>query len=166
MASYDFFEKAIVLVAKDWFQLLSTDRAATLRLRAAMDWGGKSFVVAPAGDISGAAVELAFIRGASDFNIPHAPVGYIGYLIFYSAGRSGEFEADAFLSGALTLPEAMFDDIWSQISSGRVVPDLAIKVGPTEMGASDATIWDRHAHRHLFITEAEFVFRSQEASAA
>jgi hypothetical protein len=162
--SFGFHPTSVFLAPASWTQSLHTERGAHLRLKAKMVRHAGQFIVPGVGDISSVPIELFFVRGAHNWDVPEAPPGHIGYLAYHREDHSDEFgHSPGFLSGRCSLPETIYDDLWSRLATmNNQSSSVTIEVGPTDFDGFEDTLWDRETHKFLFITDAEFIFIREE----
>jgi hypothetical protein len=152
----------LLLFPVSWNQTVHTHRTFTMQMEAEASKRGVGRLNVPGlGNILELPFELNLVRGRADWNLPELPAEAVGFLACYE-NRFDEFGVQRTLvGGAISLPEAVFDDIWERV---RLSPDfysmILITVGPVVRAhATEDRIWDRAKDKFLFFTEAGITFK-------
>lgn len=152
----------VVLHPICWTQTLGTDRLFAMHVEAeASKRGGGRLTVPGLGNILELPFELRLVRGPADWSLPELPIGTVGYLACYE-NRFNEFwlQQRTVVGGAISLPEAVFDDIWERV---RLSPDfysiIWIAVSPVRALGAEGAMWDRAKDKFLFVTETRIAFK-------
>ena len=144
-----------------WSQTLHTHRAFTMQLEAEASKRGVGRCNVPGlGNILELPFELNLVRGPADWNLPEMPVDAVGFLACYENRFNELGMSRALVGGGVSLPEAVFDDIWERV---RLSPDfysvISITVGPVRAHGTEDRIWDRAKDKFLFVTDAGITFK-------
>ena len=141
--------------------MLHTERQMTLRIQAAVHESGRDMIIEKVGRMAGMRTELTIVRGHHDWKAPGIPPDARGYISYF--GESAEDDCGQFLSGGVSISEALFDDIWQRLKlGGHSSATVGLELSSFDFDGFEEWTWKRSTKPFLFIHQAEFIFVREE----
>jgi hypothetical protein len=151
---------SLFLSPVSWIQTVHTHHKFTMRTEAeALRRGAARFSVPGLGNVLELPFELDVVRGPGPWDSTQLPNGAAGYLAC-DENRTDELGLQrTAISGAISLPEPAFDDVWERVRLGpKFRSMIRMQVGPVRSRGAEETVWDRATQKALFIMDVYMVF--------
>jgi hypothetical protein len=142
-----------------WKQTVTGTRRASFSVNARLSKAYGSILISGARDVSAIPIDLTFVRGAYDWQIPEGSPKSIGFLAYHP---EDEHTDSTFIGGGCGINDELFDESLERLKTSIYDScTIHLEVAPVDYDGEYA-LWNREQTKFLYIQEVEISFVRKE----